>query len=238
MEGPKPILEILRGCPESIQTLVVTPSFLHRTSETGEQILAGTRGRVYSCRETAFEKLSHLETSQGILAILRKPRWAEQDCLDRSDLLGLYGEGLQDPTNVGTILRTAAAMNLSAIWLTADSVDVFSPKIVRATAGTVMTLPVFRIGEVSSLLQRGCTLFAADSHAHGAVGIRTIKRVPARAVLAFGNESRGLSDSTLRQATTRFHIPIARHVESLNVAASAAIAMYYFASLPQESSDE
>ncbi len=196
------------------------------------------RGSVYTCKESAFEKLSDLDASQGILAIVRQPVWTEEDCLGRSDFMGLYGECLQDPTNVGTIIRTAAALSLSALWLTPDSADVFNPKVVRATAGAVMVLPVFKTGDVSRLIERGCSLLAADSHAKGAVSIRSIQRIPTRSVLALGNESRGLSDLTLRQAAIRFHIPVAHHVESLNVAASAAIAMFYFTASPRESSHE
>lgn len=234
VEGPKPILEILRDRSAAIQAILVTTAYIERSDHIGQRLLARTQGRAYSCRESVFEKLSGLDTSQGILAVVRQPVWNEEDCLGQNDFLGLYGEHLQDPTNVGTIIRTAAAMNISALWLTPDSVDVFNPKVVRATAGALMALPVFRIGDVARLIERGCTLLAADSHANGAVSIRTIQRRPARTVLALGNESRGLSDSTLRQAALRFHIPVSRNVESLNVAASAAIAMFYFSGLPRD----
>lgn len=234
IEGPKPILEILRERASAIQTVVVTPTYLERNDQVGRYLRARMQDRVYSCRESVSEKLSKLDTSQGILAVVRQPVWNEEDCFGQTDFLGLYGERLQDPTNVGTIVRTAAAMDISALWLTPDSVDVFNPKVVRATAGALMTLPVLRIGDASDLLQRGCTLLAADSRANGAVAIRTIQRIPSRTVLALGNESRGLSDSMLKQVALRFHIPVSQSVESLNVAASAAISMFYFAALPRD----
>jgi TrmH family RNA methyltransferase len=234
IEGPKPILELVRDRPTVVQALVATTGYLNQQVSAPQDLLGQSRILLYSCRESVFEKLSGLDTSQGILAIVRQPVWSEEDCLGQSDFLGLYGEHLQDPTNVGTMVRTAAAMNISALWLTPDSVDVFNPKVVRATAGALLTLPVFRIGDVSGLLQRDCTLLAADSRANGAVAIRTIRQIPARSVLAFGNESRGLSDATLKQAALRFHIPVNQSVESLNVATSAAIAMFYFASLPRD----
>lgn len=234
IEGPKPILEILRERPATIRTIVFTTAYFDQAHQVQPRLLAQAHGRVYRCRDSAFEKLSDLDTSQGMLAVLHQPVWSEEDCLGQSDFLGLYGEHLQDPTNVGTMVRTAAAMNISALWLTSDSVDVFNPKVVRATAGALLTLPVFRIDDVSGLLQRECTLLAADSRANGAVAIRTIRQIPARTVLAFGNESRGLSDATLKQAALRFHIPVNQSVESLNVATSAAIAMFYFASVPRD----
>lgn len=140
----------------------------------------------------------------------------------------MYGEHLQDPANVGTIIRTAAALNIDALWLTRESADVYNPKVVRSSAGAVLSLPTFIADDLVRFTESGITVFAADASGRNAVSMDTIRTIPNRLVLAVGNESRGLSAPTLEQAACRFTIPLNRHVESLNVAATAAIALHYF----------
>jgi TrmH family RNA methyltransferase len=172
--------------------------------------------------------LSTLESPQGILAVVRQPRWNEEILLEQPRLLGLYGEQLQDPANVGTIIRTAAALNIDALWLTPESADIYNPKVVRASAGAVLSLPIFVTEDVVHLTRMGIAVFAAEAAGRRAVSMDTIRTIPKRLILAIGNESRGLSALTIEQAACRFTIPLSRHIESLNVAATAAIALHYF----------
>ena len=127
-------------------------------------------------------------------------------------VLGIFGEQLQDPANVGAIVRTAAALNASALWLTPESADVYHPKVVRATSGVLLALPIFAAKDVSGLIRQGCQIFAAEVTGDGTVPIDEIHQVPRKLVLAVGNESRGLSAQIRRQATTRFTIPLSRDV--------------------------
>jgi TrmH family RNA methyltransferase len=147
--------------------------------------------------------------------------------------LGIYGEHLQDPTNVGAIIRTAAALNASALWLTHESVDIYHPKVVRATSGVLLALPIFTVKDISGLIRQGCQVFAAEVAGDGTIPIDDIHQAPRKLVLAVGNESRGLSLEIRLQATTRFTIPLSRDVESLNVAATVAIATFFFSRLPK-----
>jgi TrmH family RNA methyltransferase len=136
--------------------------------------------------------------------------------------------------NVGAIIRTAAALNVSALWLTPDSVDVYHPKVVRATSGVLLALPIFLATNTTRLVRRGCQIFAAEATGNGTIPIDEIRQVPRKLILAVGNESRGLSAHLRKQATTRFTIPLSRDVESLNVAATVAIATWHFSRLPTE----
>lgn len=231
LEGAKPVFEVLRSRASVVKALVVTPAFLNKQRPTLERALEHHQVTRYVCRETTFGKLSDVEQAQGILAVVRMPEWDEEAVLARPLMLGLFGERLQDPANVGAIIRTAAAMGLSAVWLTSDSVDPFNPKVVRASAGTLLRLPIFRRNDPSWFHDRGCALLAAEPHDRRARAIREIRELPARAVLAVGNESRGLSEATLKLAAIRFSIPLQRGVESLNVAAAVAIAAFYFGGL-------
>ena len=232
MEGAKPIRELLRIKSPAIESIVVTQPYLD-TCEPAARRSLDSRS-VYLCRNTLFEKLSDATTSQGILAVLKKPAWDQAAIFKRPQVLGIYGECLQDPTNVGAIVRTAAAFGLDGLWLTGDSADVFNPKIVRATAGTLLKLPVFTVKNVGELAQSQCALLAADTSGKHARRIDEIAAIPPKAMIALGNESRGLSADTLRAAALRFHIPISPDAESLNVAASAAIAAFWFSRLPRE----
>ena len=99
-------------------------------------------------------------------------------------------------------------------------------------------LPIFPLKDLSLFVQHRCTLVAAEPQRKGGPGIRAITSLPTRAILALGNESRGLSEDTLKQAALRFHIPVNPTVDSLNVAASAAIALHYFSGLPRERCNE
>ena len=174
-----------------------------------------------------FSALSDVDSPQGILAVVRKPRWNEDRVLGQPKLFGMYCEHLQDPTNVGAIVRTAAALNIDALWLTTESADIYNPKVVRASAGAVLSLPIFVTRTVGELTSRGIELFAAVAGGSEAVGMETLRSLPSRLLVAVGNESRGLSADTIKQAACLFTIPLSRHVESLNVAATAAIALYY-----------
>jgi TrmH family RNA methyltransferase len=188
----------------------------------------------YSCSDLQFSRLSDLDKPQGILAVFRQPIWEEEDVLGQPTVLGIFGEELQDPTNVGAIIRTAAALNVSALWLTPESVDIYHPKVVRATSGTVLAIPNFIARDVSGMIRHGCRIFAAEATGRGTVPIDEIHEAPRKLILAVGNESRGLSAQLLRQASTRFTIPLSRRVESLNVAATVAIATFHFSRLPKE----
>jgi TrmH family RNA methyltransferase len=140
---------------------------------------------------------------------------------------------VQDPTNVGAIIRIAAAFGLTALWLTPESADPFNPKAVRAAAGTVLHLPVFLCNNPAKLVNKGCQLLCAEASPDKTVPLTEVVTRPKRTLLAFGNESTGLSPRVRAHASVRFHIPISPAVESLNVAASVAVASFYLSNLPQ-----
>lgn len=233
VEGAKAVDELLARFPEQILALVLTPTYLAREGASVRQLRHGVRAKQYSCPELWFAKLSEVDAPQGILAVVRQPTWDENKVLSRSTILGIFGEHLQDPANVGAITRTAAALNVDAVWLTRDSADVFNPKVVRAASGALLSLPVFSADKVSGLIQHGCRVYAADVTDQGTIPIDEIGEVPRKLVLAVGNEGSGLSAATRKAATLRFTIPLNRDIESLNVAATVAISVFHFSRLPK-----
>jgi TrmH family RNA methyltransferase len=229
LEGLKPIDELSRDDPGAIRALVVTEAGLRAVHRNQMRQWERRQVPVYTCSESLFDGLADTRSPAGILAVVRQPEWDEAAIFNRPRLLGFYGECLQDPANVGAIIRTAAAFGWDGLWLSKDSADVFNPKVVRAAAGQILKLPVFAPNDLSRFRERRCTLLAAEPHEQRSRPLDNIDPIPTRCIVALGNESRGLSPATLAQADLRFHIPIRQGVESLNVAATAAIVAFYCA---------
>jgi TrmH family RNA methyltransferase len=235
LEGTKACLDLIHRHPESILSLVVSPRFLCVEGEADRTVRMKLHAHQFVCPDAGFEKLTDVEMPQGILAVVRQPGWDEAQVFGQTSVLGIYGDRLQDPANVGAIIRTAAALNLSGLWLSADSADHFSPKVVRATAGTILSLPIFRTRNFQAFSSYGCEIYSAVLAAADIVPIRSIQTIPSRLMIAVGNEGAGLAPDIVKVSNVRFSIPLAKEVESLNVAATAAISAFYFSGLRLDS---
>jgi TrmH family RNA methyltransferase len=179
--------------------------------------------------ESQFRGISQAQTPQGILVVLRPPWEVYTDSLPRDPgkrLLLL--EDIQDPGNVGTLIRTAAAFDFSGVILTEKSADPFSPKCVQATAGSILSVWLRKTGDylemVRALKKRGYYLLAADLNGKEDVSAMAKHKL---LLLALGNEAGGLSDEVLEISDFQLRLPTVREkAESLNVAACGAICMY------------
>ena len=170
----------------------------------------------YPCRTVAkkiFNTLSELENPQGVLAVCAlpsPPEFSEQKKY-------IFLDRLQDPGNLGTIIRTAAAFGLDGLICNKGCADVYAPKVVRAAMGAVFTLDIL-FKEISEL--SGNILAAELSGEHPG-------KITGGYVLAIGNEGQGLSAEVLAKATRRIALPFdSARAESLNAAVSAGILMY------------
>ena len=158
-----------------------------------------------------FDALSDTKTSQGVLALFERPE--PGDVFSRRNSIVVALDRVQDPGNVGTIIRLAAAFDASGVALLPGCADPFAPKAIRASAGAVLSVPIANIAPEAL---DGRALFAADGSGEPA-------DPPARdAVLIFGSEGTGVSPE-LRKNAKPIAIRMSRRVESLNVAAAAAI---------------
>ncbi len=169
------------------------------------------------------------KTPQGTAAVVRMPHDIYSDILPgRTGNKILLLEDIQDPGNVGTLIRTAVAFGFSGVILTEKCADPLSPKCVQSTAGTVLSLWIRRtlnyLEFVKALKRHSFKLVAADLGGEEAPSLLQGKK---RLLLALGNEASGLSAAVLQAADSRIKIPIDRdNAESLNVAACGAICMY------------
>lgn len=238
LEGTKFCLDLIHRHPQSILSLILSQRLLRDEPEADRKVRTNLSVRQFVCSDAGFENLTDVKMPQGMMAVVRQPRWSEDQVFKQPRVLGIYGDRLQDPANVGAIIRTAAALNLSGVWLSADSADHFSPKVIRATAGTILSLPVFHARDFRSFSSYGCDIFSAvlaSTDSADIVSIRSIRTTPSRFMIAVGNEGAGLAPDIVKASRVRFSIPLAEGVESLNVAATAAISAFYLSGLRLES---
>ena len=180
--------------------------------------------------DAAFSAMSDTRTPQGVLALARQYTYTSDDVLGdhgaRPPLLMIL-ENIQDPGNLGTILRAAEGAGVSGVVMNRGTVDIYNPKVIRSTMGSVFRVPFFYAddfgGTLSELKRRGIRLFAA--HLEGA---RDYDREDYKGGSAFliGNEGNGLTAETAAAADATVRIPMAGKVESLNAAMAASILMF------------
>ncbi len=166
-----------------------------------------------------FESLSTLDSSQQILAFFEKPTWNWNDFTSRV----LYLHQLQDPGNLGTLLRTARATGIFSVATSADTVSCFNAKVVRASATSLFSVPFLERVEAGELKSRGYHLWATTSE-----GGKSLFEAHFESPLAIviGNEGRGLSPAILGIADHHLHIPMQLQVESLNAAVAGSLVLY------------
>jgi TrmH family RNA methyltransferase len=176
---------------------------------------------VYRVTRPVMEAASPLKTPQDILFACKIPRHEDSAPSGFSILL----DGIQDPGNMGTILRTAAAFGVRQVLLIGDCADPYSPKTVRATMGAIFREPMRKVTlqEVSAMKSTGVSIYGAALREDSA-DIRTIPIYSG--IVAVGSEGRGLSEEVLALCDKTLIIPMEPGTESLNAATAAAIIMW------------
>ena len=165
--------------------------------------------------ESVFDAISATHTTQGVLGLFERPRARAAEILGRRDTIAVALDGVQDPGNVGTIVRLAAAFDAAGVLLLPGCADAFGPKAIRSSAGAVLHVAVADV-TYEELIAANVPLVAT------AMSGEAIDPPVRDAVLVFGNEGAGVSAELLRRSKL-LAIPMTSRVESLNVASSAAI---------------
>lgn len=189
--------------------------------QEGVDAPAGANLPTYELPEHVLAAVCDTKTPQGIAAVVRM---RQQDALGKH-IVAL--DGVQDPGNVGTIIRTADAAGLDGVLLSSQCADVFSPKVLRATMGSIFRMNL-RVtddlpGELTKLRMDGYSILSSQLD-----GTPFYERqgVAERFALIIGNEGNGVSESVQQTATHRVRLPMRGGAESLNAAIAAAIMMY------------
>ncbi len=177
--------------------------------------------------EQVFKSMSDTKTPQGILGVIEKKCYELNDMLKGDDTLLLILEDIQDPGNLGTMIRTAEGAGATGVIATKGTVDLYSPKTVRSTMGSLFRVPVMYVEDISAtikdLQKAGVSLFAA--HLKGKESYTNVSYKGAAGFL-IGNEGNGLKEETADLADTYIRIPMEGQVESLNAAIAATLLMY------------
>lgn len=179
---------------------------------------------LFSAPDALFRQASDVETPQDVVFSCTPPAFGAAALTGASRVLLL--DGLQDPGNMGTILRTADAFALDAVVLAEGCVDPYAPKVVRATMGAIFRLPVVpmpRADAFNHLLAERLPLYAA-ALAEDSVPVQQLAL--SRCAIAIGNEGRGVSEETLLHCEKKIILPMAGSAESLNAGVAAAILMW------------
>ncbi len=176
--------------------------------------------------DRVFQGVSDTKTPQGILCVVRQYHYGLQELLGERPLLAIL-ENIRDPGNLGTILRTAEGAGGTGVLLSAGCVDIYNPKVIRSTMGSIYRMPFYCSDswreDLLALKGRGVTFYAA--HLKGSSDYDG-QDYTGPAAFLIGNESQGLTPETAALADTRIRIPMRGQVESLNAAAAASILLY------------
>lgn len=180
--------------------------------------------------EEVYRKISDTTTPQGVLAEARMPQDSLSEILHSAeDPLFLLCEDIQDPGNLGTMIRTAEAAGVTGIILSKGCVDPYHPKVVRATMTAIFREPILVVEDLRAAMRELQTHGVQVYAAHLDAGQTTLYDQPdyhRAAAFLIGNEGNGLREETAAAADMRIRIPMAGHIESLNAAMSAGILMY------------
>ncbi len=178
-------------------------------------------------KDSVFSGMSDTNTPQGILAEVSMPSYTPEDLFSTEERpFILIIEHLQDPGNLGTIIRTAEGAGVSGILMSTDTVDVYNPKVIRSTMGSVFRVPFYVADnletEILKLREQGVKIYGA--HLDG--GSFYEKDFREACAFLIGNEGNGLSERVSRLADDLIRIPMKGKVESLNAAVSTAVIAY------------
>ena len=229
VEGPRMVVE---APVEALKAVYVSESF--EKNPENKSLLVELKAKcekataIYEVvADNVFKSVSDTQTPQGIMAVVAMPEYTLEQLLngDKTHLLLL--ESIQDPGNLGTMVRTGEGAGVTGIIMNKTTVDLFNPKTIRSTMGSIYRVPFYVTEDLSQTMKelqaKGISLYAA--HLKGEHAYDEEDYTKACGFL-IGNEGNGLSDEIANLADTYIKIPMEGHVESLNAAISATLLMY------------
>ncbi len=227
--GRNVAVEVLRD--ETVQIHKLHLSKSNRIDDTISQIIDLAQMRGVEIKYHAKEALSRISKNsaqdQGVAIDVRALNYGSASQIEndlRGDFRLLALDGINNPQNLGMIVRSAAASRIDGIVLPKKNSTKLSPLVMKASAGTLFKIPIYYCEDLSEILSLSDTaIITLSSHAKD--DIHSLK-IPNRAVFVLGNETEGVSDAVMRASTHSVRIPMYRGVESLNVAVTAGIVSF------------
>jgi RNA methyltransferase, TrmH family len=226
IEGVKMVEEALREAA-GVTMIVAAPALVQHHGK-GVLKLAESRGAdILWISDRLMDAVSESKTPQPVLAVVRMKHHSEDELLEHGAKLVVVAHRLQDPGNLGTIIRTAEAAGASGVALTEHTVDPYNAKAVRASMGSILRLPVAPVGGLPAFLTT-CKAKGFQTTATVLTGEKTHFDVDLTkpTVVILGQEGAGLSEDIMAGIDLRVRIPMAETIDSLNVATAAAVILY------------
>ena len=177
--------------------------------------------------DEVFHSLSDTVTPQGVLAVVKQPSWTLEQLSFENGCRLLLLDDIQDPGNLGTILRTAEAAGVDMVIMSEGCADIFNPKVIRSTMGSIFRLPFVTddlVSVIEMLKTEGVTVYGAALE--GSSDYREVE-FSEKTAIVIGNEGNGISGNVLNAVNEKIRIPMKGQIESLNAAVSAAILLYH-----------
>ncbi|WP_308468422.1 TrmH family RNA methyltransferase [Rathayibacter soli] len=229
LEGPQATAEALTFRPELVVELFATPTALERHPEIARAASAAQLEAVF-VSEQVLESMSDTVTPQGFVAVCRQFPTSLKDVFGLKPRLLAILEEVRDPGNAGTIVRAADSAGADAVIFTGRSVDLYNPKVVRSSTGSIFHLPVAVSATLADVAARaraaGLQLLAADVKGEDLLLARTEGLLARPTAWIFGNEARGLTDADLQLTDRVVTVPIYGSAESMNLATAASVCLY------------
>lgn len=177
--------------------------------------------------EQVMKSMSDTITPQGVLAVVNMPEYQLEDMLKGEEINLLILEDVRDPGNLGTMLRTAEGAGITGVILSKESVDLFNPKVIRSTMGSIYRVPFCYVENLREticfLKHHGVTIYAAHLDGRNNYDEEKYKK---KTGIIIGNEGNGITEDTVMAADVLVRIPMEGKVESLNAAVASSILMY------------
>ena len=219
VEGTKMYLE---APAERIRKVYLSQSLYE---EKGESFVKGHDVEILEDR--VFAAACDTKTPQGVLCMVQQYHYRLEDLLKKKNPLLMILENLQDPGNLGTILRTAEGAGVDGVILSRTSVDIYNPKTIRATMGSIYRMPFLYVDQLEEILpelkRRGIRTYAAHLQGKNCYDEENYKEGTA---FLIGNEGNGLTEGLSNCADVWIRIPMHGKLESLNAAVAASVLMY------------
>lgn len=224
-EGPQAVREALAYAPATVVEVYADAAALERHGDLA-QAAEAAGARLHRASPEVLAAMADTEHPQGVLAICRPMDVSLDDVLAGARVLVVLSN-VRDPGNAGTVIRGADAAGADGVVVTSDSVDVYNPKVVRSTVGSLWHLPISRGATVESVIravqERGMRVLAADGAGESLLPDADLA-VPHAWLM--GNEAWGLPEGVRARCDDVVRVPIYGHAESLNLAMAATLCLY------------
>ncbi|MCR4434878.1 MAG: RNA methyltransferase [Clostridiales bacterium] len=226
VEGLRIVEEALEEGADIVRVLV---SQEFTGTAAGKALLKNIRSKsikLFILANSLYREMSDTKNPQGVMAVIKSKPLSLEEIMVKNKFLVIL-DSIQDPGNMGTIIRTADAADAGGVIVSKGCVDIYNPKVLRSTMGSIFRVPVFLSADLEDTIKivksKGIRVCAA--HLNGDISHFQLDRSPKTAFI-IGNEANGISDEVAALADILVKIPMPGGAESLNASVAAALLMY------------